>query len=391
MSTEMINEKTNAYKTMTKITDNGRDNGTLNNEWLIGIDIGYSSVKVMSCNKYGVFPFAAVPFKNNGYLGGQESDYITYSDENGEDWLVGRAAQEEFDDTTSDRATFGRQRYDDPAFIVCARVGLALGLMPNKYGKVDGKKIVIQTGLPPKYKDDADILREVLSGQHKFSIQMGNFDRQEYDFEIKPENVFVTMQPLGSLYSVSINNARTFIPEAKNYLSKNLIVFDPGFGTFDLFYLKSHRIVDDQTFSDLGMKQVFTETANEISKKYHKTVSVSEMQKYLKTGEVTIYDRRRLASRLEPIEQILKEASDKICDKAIEKMVQVYPDIADVDYLIITGGTGEAWKDRIKERLKGLVKLTIIDGNQNADDLSFIYANVRGYYMYRYITIKSGK
>ncbi len=380
---------TKDFKTKTEMI--GRDNGTLNNAWLIGIDIGYSSVKVMSCNKLCVFPFAAVPYKNNGTVGRLENDYITYKDENGEEWLVGKTAQEEFDDTTSDRATYGRQRYDDPAFIVCARVGLALGLMPNKFGKVEGKKVVIQTGLPPKYKDDAPILRDVLSGHHKFSIKIGSYDAQEYDFVIDPDNVFITMQPMGTLYSVSINNERKFIPESQHYLSKNLIVFDPGFGTFDLFYIKGHRIVDDQTFSDLGMKQVFNETANEIAKRFHKTVSVSEMQKYLETGEVTIFDRRALSSHSESIAEILENAANKICDKAIDKMVQVYPDIENVDFLVITGGTGAAWKNRIKDRLKGLSKLTIIDGNQNDDKLSFIYANVRGYYMYRYISIKSGK
>lgn len=376
------------YKTRTEMI--GKDNGLLSSIWLVGIDIGYSSVKVMSCNKTCVFPSAAIPYKNNGTVGRLENDYITYKDENGEEWLVGKTAQEEFDDTTSDEANFGRQRYDDPAFLVIARVGLALGLMSNKYGEPGNKPIYVQTGLPPKYKDDAPILREVLSGHHKFSIKIGSYDTQDYDFNIEPDNVFITMQPMGTLYSVSINNERKFIPESQDYLGKNLIVFDPGFGTFDLFFIKSHRVTDSQTFSDLGMKQVFQETADQIAKKCHQTVSVSEMQKYLEKGEVRIYDRRALSYRDEPIGDILKEATNKICDKAIEKMVQIYP-MQDVDFLVVTGGTGAAWIDRIRERLKGMPGLKIINGNQNDDRLPFIYANVRGYYLYRYISIKSGK
>ena len=62
-------------------------------------------------------------------------------------------------------------------------------------------------------------------------------------------------------------------------------------------------------------------------------------------------------------------------------MTQMFP-LYEYDYLIITGGTGAAWSSRIREILKDMETLKIVDGNCN-DTLPYVFANVRGYYMYR--------
>ena len=67
--------------------------------------------------------------------------------------------------------------------------------------------------------------------------------------------------------------------------------------------------------------------------------------------------------------------------------MQVYR-LYEYDYLIVTGGTGEAWFDIINEYFKNMETLTIVRGSQN-DDLPGVFANVRGYYMFRYSDIAS--
>ena len=54
----------------------------------------------------------------------------------------------------------------------------------------------------------------------------------------------------------------------------------------------------------------------------------------------------------------------------------------EVDYLTLSGGTGAAWYPYFKERLSGFETLNIIPCNRN-DDISYIFSNVRGYYLYR--------
>ena len=63
-------------------------------------------------------------------------------------------------------------------------------------------------------------------------------------------------------------------------------------------------------------------------------------------------------------------------------------DMRDMDYLVVTGGTGEAWWYMIKEEFKGLKSLTVLSGNENSD-LPFTFSNVRGYYFYLYRSLKN--
>lgn len=383
---------TKAFKTKTEFYN--RDNGQLSGVWLVALDVGYSAVKLFAPNKVGIFPSYAQPYTNCGTIGQLSNDFITYTDlDTNETWLVGSAAQQEAaSDNTSDTdaALFGRQRYFDPMFKVLTRVGLGIALMPNKYGERGTKKICVQTGLPPKYKDDAVYMREVISGHHHFSIKIGNGQPQSFDFDIAPENVYMTLQPLGTLHSISTSNDHKYVANAKDYLGKNIIIFDAGFGTFDLFFVKNHRIVDDGcTFANLGMKRVFMQTADmlrALPENERVNITLTGMQKCLEDGYAKKFDRTTFSTKEIKFDQYLEKAVRNVCEEAIKTMVKVYP-IQDANYLVITGGTGAAWSNIIRERLKGMQSLHILDGNQNDVTLPFVFANVRGYYMDRYTRI----
>ena len=53
-------------------------------------------------------------------------------------------------------------------------------------------------------------------------------------------------------------------------------------------------------------------------------------------------------------------------------------------FILVTGGTGEAWLDKIRDYFSGLKTVRVMTGNEN-DHLPMIYSNARGYYMYRYM------
>ena len=57
------------------------------------------------------------------------------------------------------------------------------------------------------------------------------------------------------------------------------------------------------------------------------------------------------------------------------------------DYLVVTGGTGAAWFDMIKNHYSGIETLKVINGADN-DTLLPIFTNVRGYYMNQLNTLK---
>lgn len=377
--------KTSDFKTRTIFLE--RRNLSAPGIWSIALDIGYSAVKGFSNNMVYCFPSYArkITTAMLGY-GEANTNDIQYRDNvTGELWSVGESAQNMIssDDTKdSNESLYGRNRYYSDMFKVIARVGLGIGMIKNSIDSPENKNLVVQTGLPPAYlKSDTFMLQDVLSGNHNFSIKIGDKPWVTLSFNLPIENVSVMAQPMGTLLSISTDNTGKPIAEANKYFKSNMLIMDPGFGTLDIFNLKNRMIASTETFDDLGMKRVLTETANEIFNKYHQEIKVPAMQKSLETGSIKCFDRKARAATLQPFAEILETANKKVCNEALAKIDTIYNNLFDHDYLVITGGTGAAWSSYIREYYKNMQNITIISGNQN-DNLPYIFSNVRGYYMF---------
>ena len=384
---------TKRYKTKTKILErkNIRSTGT----WEIAIDTGYSGVKLFSPNKIALFPYYARNIGNRiDWATGVPDDAILYRAEGSDDiWLVGEEAYNLLSDgDTSDSETslYGRDRYYSAMFRIISECGIGIALMPNSLGKYDTQDdIVIQTGLPEKYLGDSGILIDSLAGMHRFSVKIGDGSWMDYDLDIKKENIHVMSQPKGSLLSVCLENSGRMTKNARDILNSSVLVFDPGFGTLDFFELNNGCVKGGETIDSLGMKRVFKEAIKMISEKYGKEISIPALQKYLTDGSINVYDRKALTSKNHDISGILEQASIKVCNEAIDKLAE--RDLSAYRYLIITGGTGAAWADIIKERLKRLSTLKLCFANINDSSISIVFSNVRGYYMNRYAILEKEK
>jgi len=384
--------KTSDFKTKTMCVD--RKNPITDGDWLVAMDVGYSGVKGMSPNK--VYCFPAYAKKSTGQmisLGKDDGSGIQYKDANtGTVWLVGEAGYDSLD--TSDtkdsvNALFGRNRYFSEMFLVIARVGIAIGMIENEYGNSLGKKLTIQTGLPPAYaKADTPLIKEALSGVHDFSVKIGNSKWINFNFTLSESDIKVIPQPMGTLMSVSSLMDGTPVPEAAKYFKKKVLIFDGGFGTLDDFDISGGRVVNVETFDDLGMKRVMKETTDRIFEIYHTEIPIVAMQKYLGDGFIRSFNRKKHATTQEPFADILEKASKEICHEALARMDNIYNNFINHDYFIITGGTGEAWYPMIKDYFKDMSTLKIVPGNQN-DNLPYTFSNVRGYYIQALMHLKA--
>lgn len=377
--------QTSNFKTKTMMLE--RKNASTEKSWGVALDIGYSAVKGFSPNAVYCFPSYARKITTEMLtLGAPSPDEIRYRDnKTNEIWQVGSSAQEMIttdESKDSVAALYGRNRYFSPMFLVIARVGLALGMRDNMVGSPRGKNLVVQTGLPPAYlKSDTELIKESLSGEHSFSIQVGGSKWIDFSFKLPQENIRVMPQPMGTLLSISTDSMGNFIPDAKQYFSSSMLIFDPGFGTLDLFNIRNRLIESYETFDDLGMKRVLKETSDEIFNRYKTEIPIPAMQKYLGEGKITVRDRKLRKTRKESFDSILEDANKKVCEEALARTEDIFNCLFDHDYLVITGGTGAAWNDIITQHFQDMETLTIIPGNQN-DSLPFTFSNVRGYYMY---------
>lgn len=373
------------FKTKTEFIN--RKNVTFGDGWGIALDIGYSAVKGFSPNNVFRFPSYArrIEGKMLGMGSSQDTDIFYRDKENHEIWAVGECAQAMItsdDAQDSNTALYGRNRYFTAMFKVVARAGLAVGMLSNTYGSPEGKKLVVQTGLPPAYiKSDAPLLREVLAGTHKFELKVGNGEWMQFCFALAPSDIYIMEQPMGTLISIATNPDGSKSADAEDYFSSRLLIADPGFGTFDAFNVAKNVILDSQTFDNLGMKAVLQKTANEIYDTYNTELRVPAMQANLAAGTFTKFDRKTMKTEQIDFAQILEKQSKAVCMEAIERIKNIYNNLLDHHYLVVTGGTGEAWYEYIREHFQFMNSLTIIPGNVN-DDLSYVYSNVRGYYMF---------
>lgn len=385
---------TKKFRTRTEFME--RNNGRLNGIWEVALDLGYSSVKEFSPNGIACFPAYARMVENDfNYIGDAPAESILYRDlDTNETWVVGEVAQSTVSsgDTSDSEATlYNRDRYMSKMFRVIANAGLGVSMMPNMCGGYKGEKIVIQTGLPERYMSDEDDLIAALAGKKHFSIKVGNRNWKEFNIHVSPENIYVMSQPKGTLFSVCIGKNGQVLSNARDLLNSSVLVFDPGFGTLDLFPIICGSVGKGETFSELGMKRVLQETIQMICEEYHirtADISVPSMQKYLDLGYYKYMEKKLVDGRINfesikvGFDNLLKKANEKICDEALNKMSSVF-NLIDFNYIIITGGTSEAWMGQIFDRFKNFDDVRIIKGSQN-DVISGIYNNVRGYYLYRF-------
>lgn len=361
-----------------------------NDSWVIGLDIGYSGVKTFSPNACVCFPAFATKKMSERISIGQAEDnrLILYRDENGEEWEVGAMAQNSIsvsDTSAGSMSIYGRSRYYSPMFKVLYRVGIAVGCRINAFGNPHGKNLKIETGLPPKYiRSDSADLKSVMVGSHKFSIKIGNGAWEEFSFTLNPEDIDIIDQPEGTLFSISTNPTLGLVPDAVKYFNSKILIVDPGFGTLDLFPMIRGSVNRDncQTYTELGMKQVLKDTTDEILKECNFEISVPAFQQFLEQEYVLKKEGRKVTKV--DFSDILEKHSRDICNKAIDRIIEIYNPTMEFDYLVLTAGTGAAWSNYFRNcpDFKDCDTLSIISGNQGDPTLPYIFSNVRGYYIF---------
>ncbi len=361
-----------------------------NEKWVIGLDMGYSTVKGISQNSVWCFPAFVKKIPNDRLvLKSPDKHDIRYRDSLGT-WVVGNLAYDEATSgevITSEYALYSRERFASKEFRVQAAVGIALGLKTNSFGSPEDKDIILQTGLPPKYLgfETQDSLLDGLEGNYSFELSIGGSEWVKYDFYIKRENIYIMAQPLGALISASVGKNGRPSPDAKKYFSSDVIVFDPGFGTVDTYYVHLGNVMKEacETYNDLGMHEVFIRTCNNITEKFRKTITPTELESRLNEGTVKIVNKKEMTSQLFDFSEILENNSRQVCSEVIEQMKSTYNYFERTDYIIAAGGTFEAWKDIFADAFRSMTSLEIVSANINDNSLSNIFSNVRGYYFYR--------
>lgn len=360
------------------------------NHYIIGLDAGYSSMKVFHETGYFCIPSFVKRITEN-QLTIQSPEDLLYRDGNGELYLIGKTAQNlvsSTDTNDTESELFSRKRYSSHAFQILCNVSLALAMQKKK----DNRSPVVQTGLPPAYLEaDSQAMRKALCGTREFELKVGLEPWKLCRLDFRPDQIYLMPQPAGSLYSALIRSNGEYAPDARDLLYSNSLVLDIGFGTFDFYGLKSRAIVCRESIDDIGMREVLKETSGRILDDLQEDIRVPALQKCLERGTVEYVNEEQMEAGEKDLSPYLEQASGDVFKKAMEKARNVTNSFREYKYLIVGGGTGEAWYAKICDYLKGMKTLQIFPSNRNDPTLPFLYSNVRGYYLYRYSMDKNNK
>ena len=360
----------------------------IKSNWIVAVDIGFSSVKGMSPNKRFCFPSYVKKMDNN--LMSVDEDDIYYRDESGV-YLIGTKAQDlvRTDDTNDTDSSFDRNRYYTKEFAIMARTAVAIGLMDNEERKFEPQfKPAVQTGLPAAYlKEDAPKIKAAFTQPGIYEVRLGSGKWMRFENTLKNGDVNVMSQPAGTLNSIMFNHDGERVDDAKDLMSKNIIVADIGFGTFDPYGIINRKKAVEESINNLGMKRVLEVASGYIYKDYHMDIRIPQMRKYMKEGFFKVIDIQNMSSKKVPLDGYIEKACKEVAEMSIKKLYEVSGYFADYDLLVVTGGTGAAWIKYFEEILSGMVGLVIIPGN-HGKNLPIYLANVRGYYMTAYRKLK---
>ncbi len=381
---------TKIFKTKSEIRPRKLPKINGNNQYkgrtVVALDGGYSAVKGAGPDRVFEFPsFAKKVTRDLEVIGKVRSEDIQFRDnKTGDIWLVGQSAEALMNASdvaaTTDASLYTRYRYKSEIFRVIMATGMCLGL----HGTGAGNEIFLQTGLPAEYKNrDNDVLVEALSGDYDVSIKIGNNDWITFQFSLDKDHIGVMEQPQGTLCAITYNDG-VVSDLGRTVMRSNSMIFDVGFGTEDIFSIRSGYKDKHQTYSDTGMRAVFEEVISQLSQKYPIDIKIFEFQKYLEEGKASYFNQEDNGVYDVEFADILLRENEKLCEKSMKRLLQEYDNMLGYNYLIVTGGTGESRFEQIKKFFEKNTRLQVLPGNLNTPDLPFCYSNVIGYYMFRH-------
>ena len=358
-------------------------------KFIVGLDAGYSGMKVWYERGYFCFPSFVKELTDESLNLFDEKDILYRDNDTGKTYMLGYTAQEmvESGDTNeTDSETYDRKRYWNPKFQILCKAAIGLAIMSRE--KEDKRPIFLETGLPASYlKADSSAMKESLTKPFNFSLKKGNKPWVNINLQITSENIHLMAQPAGALYSALIGKDAKYSADTKKLLFGKTLVADFGGGTADFYGIKNRRIVCCESLLNIGSGEILKRVSKLIMDEYGEDIRSQALQHNLETGYIICLNEETMEQESKPIGELVKQASHEVFLEAMMRSRSITNTFRDYETLIVAGGTGEAWFEDIQQYLAGMKTLQILPSNINATDVPFLYSVARGYYQFRYMSM----
>lgn len=323
---------------------------------LVALDIGYGYVKALTNGKLVQFPSVVGNAERIRYTG-----HLLDGDQNGKTngiHLVTEAGEQFVGELALLQSRSKRSPQDRRRVGTDTNLTLALAALSEL--EVSGP-VKLVTGLPVQWYDkDKEALVEQLQGEHLIHRKGRG----------KPataviEEVVVTIQPFGALFSATLNEAGKII--APELAAGSVGIVDIGMHTTDWVVARKFQYIEPASGHDtVAMGVVYEMVSRRVSDQYDRELSLHEADQVVRRGKVAV--RGQTHSVVDIVDAALQEVARGI-SSSLATAWERYAD--DLDTILVAGGGSSLIGPYLVERFPHLAMLP-----------NGALANVTGYYRY---------
>lgn len=330
------------------------------NSLYIAIDPGFDSLKVIANGVAFKFPFNIVETderKMSDYA--LRDDFLLYKSRLGTTYRVGQYAREmlcENKNSSEDgmQDFYTEQRFISNSFSVGLNVAIALSIIKTGlYLQQDTLDIHLIVALPHACRNQfASTIIGKAAGLHEFNLRCGTHAEQSFSFSIASEHIKTVSQTIAAILGETSDEYGNIDAEKAHYLTQGpTLVLDGGYYTFGMVVVSRGGSVNDSlTESDTthAMKNVNLKITSAISsvrpdiKHYAIEYLLSKEDgklRYMKDGHAEVLS----------LSELRIEKQREVCTDFIQYLNQKYNNLLDVQYVLVTGGTGACYYPQMRE------------------------------------------
>lgn len=322
----------------------------------ISLDPGFDSMKVVANGEVFKFPFNVVETDERKMTNVRlRENFMLYQAPDGSTYRVGQYAREmAYEDKTDNGDYYTEQRFISPEFQVGIDTAIALAIVKTGlYDYMDRLEIYLMVALPhacrAKY---ASTIIGTAAGQHVFSLQCGENLPKKFRYSINEKHIFTLSQTIAAILGETSDDNGNLNEERFFLLSNGpTLVLDGGYYTMGMVVVsRGGSVEESRTESDTkhAMANVNARIAEEVHSKRPDITHASIEYLLGQDNGVIRYMEDGKVVKINLI-QLRKQMINEVCDDLIAYLDQKYEMLLDLQYVLVTGGTGACYYPHLLE------------------------------------------
>jgi plasmid segregation protein ParM len=344
---------------------------------IVGSDLGYGQVKVLSGDMNLKFPSAVgnpiSDFGRTAAISNEEEllNSLTITLD-GTKYYVGHNA---LVNTRNGRFSLRQNKSETESNKVKFITSLALLTQEDQeYAEFD-----VISGLPVlEYKNQKDSLERMMYNNGKpFELTM-HYGPKEVQKQLKINTAKVITQGEGAFYDFVLNENGQIMEERANDVSGQVMVVDVGFRTTDIVTMENGSYIEIKSDQlNKGVVQIHQECLRLIMERLGIKKELNDMDEIVRNGE--IYHNREYHN----VTDIIEDAARPFAADIVDNLHLLSNDqLGSMQRILITGGGASIISQYVQELLNNVIKVSAMN---NAE-----FSNPNGYYKYGLLLKNNG-